>query len=80
MKRYAYEHLANGSFLPHVDRIFPFEQAAELSYIGIFRAISRSARSSLHFEYPKQRSFEVLPVPLLRRLCRFDDENALLAN
>jgi NADPH:quinone reductase-like Zn-dependent oxidoreductase len=29
MKRYVYEHLANGSFKPHVDRIFPFEQAAD---------------------------------------------------
>jgi len=29
MKRYVYEHLANGSFKPHVDRTFPFEQAAD---------------------------------------------------
>jgi NADPH:quinone reductase-like Zn-dependent oxidoreductase len=29
MKRYVYEHLANGSFEPHVDRTFPFEQAAD---------------------------------------------------
>jgi NADPH:quinone reductase-like Zn-dependent oxidoreductase len=29
MKRYVYEHLANGSFKPRVDRTFPFEQAAE---------------------------------------------------
>jgi len=28
MKRYVYEHLANGSFKPRVDRTFPFEQAA----------------------------------------------------
>ena len=29
MKRYVYEHLASGSFKPHVDRTFPFEQAAD---------------------------------------------------
>jgi len=29
MKRYVYEHLSNGSFKPHVDRTFPFEQAAD---------------------------------------------------
>lgn len=29
MKRYVYEHLANGSFKPRVDRTFPFEQAAD---------------------------------------------------
>jgi NADPH:quinone reductase len=29
LKRYVYEHLANGSFKPHVDRTFPFEQAAD---------------------------------------------------
>jgi NADPH:quinone reductase-like Zn-dependent oxidoreductase len=29
MKRYVYEHLANGSFKPRVDRTFPFEQTAE---------------------------------------------------
>jgi NADPH:quinone reductase len=29
MKRYVYEHLANGSFKPHVDRTFRFEQAAD---------------------------------------------------
>jgi NADPH2:quinone reductase len=29
MKRYVYEHLANGSFKPHVDRTFPFEQVAD---------------------------------------------------
>jgi NADPH2:quinone reductase len=29
MKRYVYEHLANGSFKPHVDRTFPFEQTAD---------------------------------------------------
>lgn len=29
MKRYVYEHLTNGSCKPHVDRIFPFEQAAD---------------------------------------------------
>ncbi len=29
MKRYVYEHLANGSFKPRVDRTFPFEPAAD---------------------------------------------------
>jgi len=29
LKRYVYEHLAKGSFKPHVDRTFPFEQAAD---------------------------------------------------
>ena len=29
MKRYIYKHLADGSFKPHVDRVFPFEQAAD---------------------------------------------------
>jgi NADPH:quinone reductase-like Zn-dependent oxidoreductase len=29
MKRYVYDHLANGSFRPRVDRVFPFEEASE---------------------------------------------------
>jgi NADPH:quinone reductase-like Zn-dependent oxidoreductase len=29
MKRYVYERLANGSFKPHVDRAFPFEQVVD---------------------------------------------------
>lgn len=29
MKQYIYDHLADGSFKPYVDRIFPFEQAAD---------------------------------------------------
>ena len=29
MKRYVYDHLADGSFQPHVDRVFPFEEATE---------------------------------------------------
>jgi NADPH:quinone reductase len=29
MKRYVYEHLANGTFKPRVDRTFPFEQVAD---------------------------------------------------
>lgn len=30
MKRYVYDHLADGSFRPHVDRVFPFEEATEV--------------------------------------------------
>ena len=29
MKRYVYDHLADGSFRPRVDRVFPFEEATE---------------------------------------------------
>jgi NADPH:quinone reductase-like Zn-dependent oxidoreductase len=29
MKRYVYDHLADGSLRPRVDRVFPFEEATE---------------------------------------------------
>jgi len=29
MKDYVYAQLAEGSFRPHVDRVFPFEEASE---------------------------------------------------